>query len=91
MEGSPRQLEASWTVPDPVNGVIQNYTISCNGSITFDVEDNLDSETVSFTLMNELEPFTTYECSVFATTNGGQGMATDTVAATTTEDSETII
>ena len=87
VEASPRQLEASWIIPDLANGEIQNYTLTCNESITFNVEydNNVETTTVSFTL-NGLEPYTAYECSVFATTNGGQGMASSSVTATTTED-----
>ena len=82
VEGNPRELEASWGIPDPANGEIQNYTITCNGSIRFDVEDETAD---SFTLTG-LEPYTAYECSVFAATKGGQGMDSSRVTATTTED-----
>ena len=88
MEDYPRELEASWIIPNPANGEIQNYTITCNGSISFDVEDDVDETTISFTLTG-LEPDTAYECSVFATTNGGQGTASNAVTVTTTEDGKT--
>ena len=85
---NPRQLNASWTEPVPANGMIQNYTVTCvqtsngtNRAFTF------DKTLLQVTLMG-LFPYTDYECSVFATTNGGAGGPSNTEMARTAEDGE---
>ncbi len=89
--GSPRQLEASWTIPDPANGVIQSYTVTCNESITFNFPGS-QSAMVSVTLNDQqtaqLAPFTVYECTVSAATNGGVGPVSEPSIARTVEDGE---
>ncbi len=81
MAGSPEQLEASWTIPDPANGVIQNYTVICNDSFVF----HFDDATVSVTLTG-LQPYTVYSCFVSAATNGGMGDGSQPSLARTDEE-----
>ena len=46
----------------------------------------LNSETIVVTNLTGLTPFTVYECSVFATTNGGVGDTSNSSIAMTLED-----
>ena len=91
----PMELEARWTIPEEPNGVILSYTVMCNGSevmtssMTFggsDVQLGRENE-ISVTLVG-LDPFTVYECSVSAATNGGVGDASETAVARTEQDGE---
>ena len=81
VNGSPEELEATWTSPDSANGVIRNYTVVCNGSVDPFVFDGSEFSV----RLTDLEPFTLYECSVFATTDAGMGDASLPSAARTDE------
>jgi hypothetical protein len=63
--------------------VIQNYTITCNNSEVFTVDGPGDQ---MVTFMLNFDPFTVYECSVSAATNGGVGDPSVTLVARTAED-----
>ena len=83
--GSPRQLQARWSAPDPANGIIMTYTIRCTSNTQppdsfTDVAGNM----LSFILDN-LRPYTSYSCNVSATTGGGEGPATEMMTAQTDE------
>ena len=82
--GNPEQLEASWAIPDPANGIIQSYTVVCNDSLVFHFNAS-DNAVVTF-LLTGLRPFTVYDCAVFATTGGGMGIASDSSIDITEED-----
>ena len=63
----------------------------CNDSEIFvvegsEVEMNADNE-ITATLMG-LDPFTVYECSVSAATDGGVGDASETAVTSTEQDGE---
>ena len=79
----PGEPQASWTPPKVANGVIQNYTVECNDSSIFD----FGGTEVSGTL-EDLEPFTVYECFVLASTDGGVGNASEAAVARTEQDGE---
>ena len=70
------------------NGMIQNYTVTCNNSETFTFVEATQDEQISVTLNASFnfDPFTTYECTVSATTNGGVGNASEPSVATTEQD-----
>ena len=82
---NPRELQADWTIPFDTNGVIQSYTVMCNNSEVFVVEGS-EAEMISSTLDGNFDPFTVYECSVSAATNGGVGDASETAVARTEQD-----
>ena len=70
------------------NGLIQNYTVTCNNSGTFTFDVTTQDEQISVTLDANFnfDPFTTYECTVSATTNGGVGNDSEPSVATTEQD-----
>ena len=84
--GFPTQLRASWSTPDPANGVITEYTLRCT-SDTQPPESftNLISGNVSSFMLDNLRPYTTYSCNVSATTGDGEGPATEVMTAQTDE------
>ena len=84
----PRTLMASWMEPDPTNGIISNYTIRCNNSISNivwvpQVITNLSALTAT---LDGLTPFTMYECTISASTGAGEGASSGPQSATTDED-----
>ena len=93
------ELEARWIIPEEPNGAILNYTVMCNGSevmansMTFggsDAQLGSGENEISVTLVG-LDPFTVYECSVSAATNGGVGDVAETAVARTEQDGELTI
>ena len=78
-------LQANWTPPDTPNGVIQNYTVRCNSTAEGMV---VPGDATSVVLMLGFLPYTVYECSVFASTNGGVGNASESDVQRTEEDGE---
>ena len=85
---SPRTLMASWMEPDPTNGIISNYTIRCNDTISNFVRVTqviTDVSALSATL-DGLTPFTMYECTISASTGAGEGASSGPQSATTDED-----
>ena len=82
---NPRALQADWTPPNTPNGVIQSYTVTCNGT-TGDMM--VAVEMTSVLLMLEFQPYTLYECSVFASTNGGMGDASESDVQRTEQDGQ---
>ncbi len=88
----PTELEANWTTPAEANGIIQNYTVECNDSLVFpfDVSDGeigSSNDRIS-TILENLDPFTVYECTVLAATDGGIGNASEPSVATTEQDGQ---
>ena len=83
--GSPSQLQANWTEPENRNGIIQNYTVVCNDS---EVSQTFGGMEDSVRLIG-LQPFTVYQCVVYATTNGGPGEESLPSSARTDEDGKT--
>ena len=81
---------ASWMEPDPTNGIISNYTIRCNNSnstMTREPQVITDVSALSATL-DGLMPFTTYECTISASTGAGEGASSGPQSATTDEEGE---
>ena len=78
-------LMATWSVPDPANGVLLNYSITCNDSISETFPAPSLVTTVNVTVAG-LQPYTVYSCSVVARTNGGVGNASNTAEERTAED-----
>ena len=100
MTDSSTTLNASWTQPSTLNGILTNYTVYCRiSSEQFyseqipDEEQNLTVTTSPITtevVLTDLEAFTEYECYVTASTNGGESEPSNNDSATTDEDTPTI-
>ena len=65
-----RALQLSWEPPeeDKRNGVIIGYQVECNGTMSLTASGSITSITVE-----NLNPFTSYECSVSASNVAGNG------------------
>jgi len=85
----PGTITGVWLSPDPPNGIITGYTVSCVSSATQTYPEiptsvaqspvMVDGDTL-MTDITGLDPYTSYDCSVTASTSIGQGPAsTDTV------------
>lgn len=75
----PDQLFASWERPDPPNGNITSYTVFCrenDTSSSFTVAQVVGGAATNVQL-DELSPFTAYECFVTANTSVGAGNASN--------------
>ena len=85
--GSPNTLSASWMTPDPANGIITGFTISCNtpGVMLPPLLVVIDESSVSTTLM-DLTAFTEYVCVISANTSAGEGPPSNSDTAMTDED-----
>ena len=96
----PTSLTASWTPPDPANGIITAYTVYCrtsqnqhypeqvpSGDNPFTVRATTDGDATD-AVINDLEAFTNYSCYVTANTTVGEGEESDTVSERTNEDGE---
>lgn len=72
-------LHFEWDPPDD-DGTLVSYTLSCSheGDNDFDVELNIIEEIT----IDEFLPSTTYECTILATTNGGDGPTASQSATT---------
>ena len=84
---SPHTLMASWMESDPTNGIISNYTIRCtntNSTMAREPQVITDVSALSATL-DGLTPFTTYECTISASTGAGEGASSGPQSATTAE------
>ena len=84
----PARLTASWNIPLPTNGVITSYTVVCNDTFMLVLRPSPSDLAMVETDLNGLQPFTVYECSVFANTSAGRGLETETSIAVTTEAGE---
>ena len=72
----PDQLQASWSTPDPTNGMITSYTVFCreNGTMSaFIVNQVIEDGMATMAQLTRLSPFTAYECFVTANTSAGAG------------------
>ena len=82
---SPRSLRLTWEPPldENRNGIITEYT----AFVTVDGGTAMELTTANTSLVvGNLRPFTTYSCSVAASTRVGQGPLTGTMLVTTPED-----
>ena len=93
----PSQLSASWSKPEPANGVITHYTLSCSLSNVQYYPYQLDIEPSSITIVTsgdvtvmDLQPFTNYSCFVTANTSVGEGVPSSTDSERTVESSECV-
>lgn len=96
VEGSSRTLSASWMAPGIPNGIIANYTIRCSETASdatlapFSVQIPLSGNTVLSTNLENLMPFTAYNCTISASTGAGEGSVSDPETGTTGEDGKTL-
>ncbi len=92
------QLTASWQQPTPSNGVITGYTVYCTIVSTMDESPSEDNFAVFALLtsanlgvmINDLQPFTYYQCFVSANTNVGKGPGSNRNTTRTIQDGEYI-
>ncbi len=87
--GLPNTLSASWTAPDPPNGIISGYTIYCStlsGLLPPFVIIGLNTST----RLEGLKAFTEYTCSISANTSAGEGPHSNTEVTATDEDGKTV-
>ncbi len=84
--GEATMLVARWLVPTPTNGVILNYTITCQPavSVTLPAEVSPPGSEVT-TNLTVLSAYTEYSCSVVARTNAGTGNSSNTDVERTDE------
>ncbi|XP_064396510.1 phosphatidylinositol phosphatase PTPRQ-like isoform X2 [Halichondria panicea] len=88
------QLTASWQQPTPSNGVITGYTVYCTIVSTMDESPSEDNFAVFALLtsanlgvmINDLQPFTYYQCFVSANTNVGKGPGSNRNTTRTIQD-----
>ena len=86
-------LMASWAHPMPANGVITAYTLYCTGVEEQFYEDQFVPEEFSLSLggnvlsttLENLLPFTVYECYITASTSAGEGDESSPVMRRTNE------
>ena len=89
-------LTLTWEPPVPANGEISQYSYECvqQGAIGEGGEGNGERIVVSDDVMGKqrsetisnLQPYTSYTCSVNATTGGGTGPPSQSVTTTTNQD-----
>ena len=84
----PSSIAASWNIPLPTNGVITSYTVVCNDTFMLVLQPSPSDLAIVETVLTGLQPFTVYECSVFANTSAGRGPESETRVAMTTEAGE---
>ena len=92
----PTQLLASWDPPDMANGVIIAYTLSCSvSSNQVYPEQQISSQFTVFysgdtqsARVSNLTAFTSYDCSITASTSAGMGELSEIDTATTDESSK---
>ncbi len=90
------QLTASWQQPTPSNGVITGYTVYCTIVSTMDESPSEDNFAVFALLtsanlgvmINDLQPFTYYQCFVSANTSVGEGPNSNRDTTRTIQDGE---
>ena len=102
MTGSSTTLNASWTQPSTLNGILTIYTVYCRISSEQFYSEQIPDEEQNFTIFNTtspdttevvltgLEAFTVYECYVTASTNGGESQPSNNDSARTDEDTPTV-
>ena len=102
MTGSSTTLNANWTQPSTLNGILTNYTVYCRISSEQFYSEQIPNEEQNFTIFNtaspdttevvltDLEAFTVYECYVTASTNGGESEPSNNDSARTDEDTPTV-
>ena len=102
MTGSSTTLNASWTQPSTLNGILTIYTVYCRISSEQFYSEQIPDEEQNFTIFNTtspdttevvltgLEVFTVYECYVIASTNGGESEPSNNDSARTDEDTPTV-
>ncbi len=83
--GSPNTLSASWRIPDPTNGIISGYTISCSSPSGM-LEPFVFSDSMTTAILENLTPYTVYTCSILATTGAGDGNSSEPQIARTDQD-----
>ena len=85
VSGAPNTLTASWMEPNPTNGIISGYTITCTGPSGMLEMFSFDASARNGNL-EDLTPDSTYNCTISATTGAGTGSSSDPQIAVTGED-----
>ena len=94
----PTQLSASWTPPEPANGIIMKYTLYCSRSDDQPYPEQMADESCSLescslesngdalsTVVMGLTAYTNYDCNITATTGAGEGSMSPTMTRRTNE------
>lgn len=90
---SSRSVTFSWLPPsvDERNGVIVTYTINITETGSGQTFQRTVPSSQSFVTVNSLLPFTTYSCSIAASTSVGMGAFSTLLTLNTPEDGMTIM
>lgn len=85
-----RSLGLTWEPPfeENRNGIIVSYTVSIVAADDGGTSLELTATGTTSIVAADLRPFTTYTCSVAASTSVGVGPSTPSVLLTTPEDGE---
>ncbi len=86
MAGSPDTLSASWTEPDPANGIISGYTINCTTPTGEMLQPFNIGPGETSAMLDGLVAYTNYTCIISATTGAGEGQFSTPLTVTTVED-----
>ena len=101
VENSSTSLSASWTEPSIFNGILNNYSVYCRlSNVQFYPEQEQDDQQFVFhestisdnneLVINDLEAFTSYDCYVTASTNGGESEPSNNETTRTNQDTPTV-
>ena len=101
VEDSSTSLSASWTEPSILNGILTNYSVYCRlSNVQFYPEQEQDDQQFLFhqstisdnneLVINDLGAFTSYDCYVTASTNGGESEPSNNESTTTNQDTPTV-
>ncbi len=69
-----KSIQLKWSRPQPINGIISHYTITClqaNGTIV-----SLNTTADGLETVSNLRPLTNYTCCISATNEAGEGNQT---------------
>ncbi|XP_064392934.1 uncharacterized protein LOC135340513 [Halichondria panicea] len=69
-----KSIQLEWSRPQPINGIISHYTITClpaNGTIV-----SLNTTADGLETVSNLQPLTNYTCCISATNQAGEGNET---------------
>ncbi len=66
-----KSIQLEWSRPQPINGIISHYTITClqaDGPVV-----SLNTTTDGLETVSNLQPLTNYTCCISATNQAGEG------------------
>ena len=84
-----RNITFSWDPPNTNQTTIIGYTVTCNDSLSIVSQNTSSTETI--VTVHDLDPFTNYNCSVFARVEGNRGNSTRNITQQTAEEGTCIL